>query len=195
MPSKYDLQPFNFQKWLDDNRDKFKPPVGNAQIWEDGELMVTVVGGPNFRTDFHDDPVEEFFYQMTGDMVLRIQEHEGEPHRDIRIREGDIFFLPPHVRHSPQRPLEGSLGLVVEPKRPEGDKDAFEWYCLNCHYKVHRVEVQLESIVRDLPPLFNQFDDSIEHRTCGHCGEVHPGKTPPDHWKVNLEQGAQRADG
>ena len=33
--------------------------------------MVTIVGGPNQRTDFHDDPIEEFFYQLTGNMVLR----------------------------------------------------------------------------------------------------------------------------
>lgn len=187
MPSKLTLKPFNFQRWLDENKDKFSPPVGNAQIWEDGDLMVTVVGGPNHRTDFHDDPVEEFFYQIKGDMVLRIQEEAGKPHRDILIKEGDIFFLPAHVRHSPQRPVAGSLGLVVEPKRPPGEKDAFEWYCLACHSLVHRIEVILESIVRDLPPLYKNFDQSIDARTCPNCQAVHPGKSPPKAWQVQMD--------
>lgn len=189
MPSKFAMKPFNFQQWLKDNKDKFKPPVGNAQIWEDSDLMVTVVGGPNHRTDFHDDPVEEFFYQLQGDMVLRVQEEEGKPHRDIAIREGDIFFLPAHVRHSPQRPVAGSLGLVVEPKRPPGEKDAFEWYCLVCHHLVHRTEVLLASIVTDLPPLFRRFDECESARTCGNCGELHPGRKPPESWKVRLGAG------
>jgi len=41
---------------------------------------------------------------------------------------------------------------------------------------VHRVEVQLKSIVDDLPPLFNAFYASEELRTCPHCEAVHPGK-------------------
>lgn len=95
------LRGFNFKAWLDDNQHLLKPPVGNRQIWPDADLMVTVVGGPNRRTDFHDDPVEEFFYQFKGDMVLKIIDR-GQRY-DVPLREGDIFLLPPHVRHSPQR--------------------------------------------------------------------------------------------
>lgn len=179
------LAAFNFQQWIEENKHLLKPPVGNVQIWTDTDMMVTVVGGPNKRTDFHDDPVEEFFYQLKGDMVLKVIE-DGE-HRDVFIREGDIFFLPPHIRHSPQRPMEGSIGLVIEPKRMDGDKDAFEWYCFNCQTLVHRVEVQLTSIVKDLPPLFNAFYEDKDARTCSHCGELHPGKEPPEGW-VSLEE-------
>ena len=103
------LTTFNFQTWIDEHRDLLKPPVGNQQIWEDADLMVTVVGGPNRRTDFHDDPVEEFFYQLEGDMVLKVI--DDGVHRDVPIRQGEIFLLPAHVRHSPQRPQEGSIGL------------------------------------------------------------------------------------
>src|SRR5882757_11227095 len=99
------LKAFNFKQWLDEHAHLLKPPVGNQQIWTDADLMVTVVGGPNQRTDFHDDPVEEFFYQMRGDMVLKVVD-DGK-HYDVPIREGEIFLLPPHVRHSPQRPQEG----------------------------------------------------------------------------------------
>jgi 3-hydroxyanthranilate 3,4-dioxygenase len=174
------LKAFNFQQWIDEHRHLLKPPVGNQQIWEDADLMVTVVGGPNQRTDFHDDPVEEFFYQLEGDMVLKIV--EDGIHYDVPIREGDIFFLPPHVRHSPQRPQEGSIGLVVEPKRPEGAKDAMEWYCFECGALVHRAELTLRSIVRDLPPVYEAFYGDDDARTCAACGAMHPGKEPPAGW-------------
>jgi len=166
--------PLNLQRWIDEHRDLLKPPVGNAQIWEDGDFIVTIVGGPNQRTDYHDDPLEEFFFQLKGNMVLRILE-DGRP-KDVPIREGDVFLLPPHVRHSPQRPEPGSVGLVIEYRRPPGVVDAFEWYCRGCHARVHRVEVQLQSIVRDLPPLFAQFYGDAALRRCPACGVVHPDK-------------------
>ena len=72
MPSVKTLKAFNLQDWVEANRDKLKPPVGNAQVWEDGDMMVTVVGGPNQRADYHDDPIEEFFYQLKGDIFLRV---------------------------------------------------------------------------------------------------------------------------
>ena len=98
------LRAFNFQKWIDENKHLLKPPVGNQMVFKDAGLMVTVVGGPNQRADFHDDPVEEFFYQLKGDMLLKVVD-DGE-HYDIPIREGDVFLLPAHVRHSPQRPQD-----------------------------------------------------------------------------------------
>lgn len=174
------LSAFNFKAWIDEHRHLLKPPVGNKMVFEDSEIMVTVVGGPNKRTDYHDDPVEEFFYQLEGDMVLKL--FEGGEFYDVPIREGEIFLLPPHVRHSPQRPMEGSVGLVIEPKRPEGAVDAIEWYCFNCGTLVHRAELHLKSIVEDLPPVYAAFYASAEARTCGSCGEVHPGKEPPEGW-------------
>ena len=166
--------PLNLSRWIEEHRHLLKPPVGNAQIWEDGDFIVTLVGGPNRRTDYHDDPLEEFFYQLEGDMNLRLME-DGRP-RDMPIRAGEVFLLPPHVRHSPQRPVPGSVGLVIEYRRPPGAVDGFEWYCLSCHTLVHRVEVQLVSIVRDLPPLFEKFYGDVSLRKCPACGEVHPGR-------------------
>ena len=110
------LHAFNFQKWIDENQHLLKPPVGNKKVFEDGDMTVQVVGGPNARTDYHDDPVEEFFYQLKGDMVLKVVD-DGKFY-DVPIREGEVFLLPPHVPHSPQRPQEGSVGLVVEAARP-----------------------------------------------------------------------------
>lgn len=179
-------QPFNVATWIEEHQDLLKPPVGNVQVWQDADLMVTIVGGPNQRTDFHDDPIEEFFYQLTGNMVLRVMTEEGEPPVDVQINEGDVFLLPPHVRHSPQRPEPGSVGLVVEFARPAGDVDAFEWYCVDCHHRVHRAELQLQSIVTDLPPVFDAFYGG--DRTCPHCGATHPGPVWPERLKPRTQQ-------
>ena len=169
------LSAFNFSQWIDRHAHLLQPPVGNQLVFQEAEdLIVQVVGGPNARTDYHDDPFEEFFYQLQGNMVLRIMEN-GKP-RDVKIDQGGILLLPPHVRHSPQRPEPGSVGLVIERSRPEGTIDGFEWYCPSCHGLVHRVEIQLKDIVKDLPPLFDKFYASEKLRACAACGTVHPGK-------------------
>lgn len=168
------MTPINLNQWIDEHADLLKPPVGNAQIWQDGDFIVTVVGGPNQRTDYHDDPCEEFFYQLRGDMVLRLWEHDGPV--DVPIREGEIYLLAPHVRHSPQRPVPGSVGLVIERQRPMGLIDGFEWYCPKCTALIWRGEVQLVSIVDDLPKMFRAFYDAEDHRTCPGCEWKHPGR-------------------
>ena len=167
------IAPFNLRKWIDEHRDLLKPPVGNAQIWQDADFMVTVIGGPNQRTDYHDDPLEEFFYQIEGDITLRVIE-DGK-RRDVALEQGDVLLLPPHVRHSPQRPA-GSIGMVIERQRPEGLRDGFEWYCENCETLVHRSEFQLHDIVEDLPPAFEAYYGSEESRRCEACGHVNPGR-------------------
>ena len=134
-----------------------------------------MVGGPNQRTDFHDDPYEEYFHQFRGNAHVLVLDR-GKFER-IDLKEGDIFLLPAHVRHSPQRPEEGSLCTVIERARPAGVLDAFEWYCAKCATLVNRSEVQLQSIVEDLPRVFKTFYESPEAaRTCAHCGTVHAGR-------------------
>lgn len=167
------LAAFDFKAWIDRNAPLLKPPVGNKMVFEEAsDLIVMVIGGPNARTDYHDDPYEEFFHQLRGDIVLRVIE-DGRA-RDVPIREGEILLVPGHVRHSPQRPA-GSVGLVVERVRPRDVDDGFEWYCQRCHGLLHRVQVNVKDIVADLPPLFDAFYASQKLRTC-RCGAVHPGK-------------------
>ena len=172
------LKAFNFQKWIDEHAEQLKPPVCNAMVWHDRDFMVMVIGGPNQRLDYHDDPVEEVFFQLKGNMFLRtmVQQDGKNVIEDVHIREGEVLLLPKHVRHSPQRPEAGSVGLVVEYRRPEGAKDGFEWFCLECNHLISRVEVVLKSIVNDLPPLFHAFYQDEERRTCENCGGLHPGK-------------------
>lgn len=173
-------KPFNFQRWIDDHAHLLKPPVGNQQVWQDSDFIVTVVGGPNHRTDYHDDPLEEFFYQFKGNAWVNLW-IDGRAQR-IDLKEGDIFLLPPHVRHSPQRPQEGSIGLVVEPARHADQVDGFEWYCFECNGLVHRIELKVGDLVKDLPPLYEAFFADEKARTCKHCGALHPGRKPPEGW-------------
>lgn len=167
--------PLNLDNWIVRNRAALRPPVGNQQIWQGSDLIVTIVGGPNQRTDFHDDPLEEFFYQLKGNAQLLIA--DGGHFERVPLKEGDVFLLPPHVRHSPQRPEPESLCLVMERARPLGMRDAFEWYCAVCASMVHRAECQLASIVEDLPKMFAGFYSSEPTvRTCKQCATVHPGR-------------------
>jgi len=174
-------QPFDLDDWVAANRDQLKPPVGNKLLFEEPGMIAQIIGGPNTRVDFHDDPVQEFFYQLKGDMILKVY-LEGDIH-DVRINEGDVFMLPAHVPHSPQRPVPGSVGLVVESPRMQGMMDGFQWYCFECKALVHRIEVPLNNIVDDLPPLYEAFYADETARTCRNCGAVHPGKgDPPEGW-------------
>ncbi|MFF1539714.1 MULTISPECIES: 3-hydroxyanthranilate 3,4-dioxygenase [unclassified Microbacterium] len=165
----------DFPAWIKENEHLLKPPVNNKAAWTPmGDFIVQVVGGPNQRTDFHFDPYEEWFYQYRGNMHVNIQTPDGL--QRIDIREGEMWLLPGNVFHSPQRPEEGSIGIVIERIREEGTLEKFAWFCPNCNAKVHEVELQVRDIVEDLPPVFRDFYESEEGRTCPECGAVHPGK-------------------
>ncbi len=163
------LRAFNFRRWIDENRQFLKPPVGNRQVFRDSEFIIMVVGGPNSRKDFHVDPGEEFFYQLEGDIVLKTVQHGKMV--DVPILEGDILLLPPNVPHSPRRPAN-TVGLVIERQRRPEERDGFQWYCENCNQLLYEEFEHISDIVKQLPPIFDRFFNSIEHRTCRNCGTV-----------------------
>ena len=67
------ISPFNLKKWIDDNRDLLKPPVGNFCLYKHAEnFIVMIVGGPNSRKDYHYNESEELYYQVEGNIVLKI---------------------------------------------------------------------------------------------------------------------------
>lgn len=161
------VMPINFKHWIDEHRHLLKPPVGNQQIWIDREFMVTVVGGPNSRNDYHVNEGEEFFHQIEGDMTLRIME-SGKP-RDIAIREGEILLLPGKVPHSPQRPA-GTVGLVIERRRLPHEEDGLLWYCSKCNQKLYEEYFHLKDLVKDFAPVFERYYSSEKNTTCPICG-------------------------
>lgn len=163
------LNPINLQKWIDDNKDLLKPPVGNKVVYEDTDFIIMVVGGPNNRKDFHYNEGEEFFYQLKGDMKLPIIE-DGKK-RVIDIKEGEIFLLPPCIPHSPQRG-PNTVGLVVERKRTEQELDSCMWFCENCDHLLYKATFPLKDIVAELPVLMQSYYDNLELRTCKKCGSV-----------------------
>ena len=111
------LDSINLAEWIEANRDSLKPPVGNKMLYGDGEFQVMIVAGPNTRRDYHCEPGEELFYQLKGDIMLKLIE-DGVP-RDVIIHEGDTFLLPANTIHSPRRPA-GTMGMVVERQRARG---------------------------------------------------------------------------
>ena len=160
--------PINLMAWIEDHRHLLRPPVGNKMI-EDGDFIIMVVGGPNSRTDFHIDPGPEWFHQLEGDMVLKVQ--EGGAVRDIPIRAGEIFLLPGGVPHSPRRP-PGGIGLVVERRRLPHERDGVVWHCERCNHVLHAEWFTLQNIEDDLPRLFARYEADLALRTCDACGHV-----------------------
>ena len=164
-------RPIDFLRWIDEHRAELRPPVCNKRIFPDSEFVVMIVGGPNSRRDYHDDPGEELFYQIEGAMLLKTMQ-DGAP-VDIPIRAGEMFLLPPHVPHSPQR-FANTVGLVVERPRLAHEQDGFLWFCERCHTKLHGEYFHLENIETQLAPVFERFFADERARTCRRCGTVMP---------------------
>jgi len=166
------LPTINFKQWIEDNRELLKPPVGNKAIYNE-DFIVMVVGGPNSRKDYHLNQTPEFFYQIEGDITLKII-HEGEQ-KDIHIKEGEVFYLPANIPHSPQRGAN-TIGLVIEMKREDDMDDGLAWFCESCHNELYREAFKLDNIETDLPIIFDKYYSDMDSRTCDKCGSV---MTPP----------------
>jgi 3-hydroxyanthranilate 3,4-dioxygenase len=167
-------RPFNFFKWIEDNKDNFKPPVNNKVVYKDAEFIIMVVGGPNSRKDYHYNESEEFFYQLKGNIEVQIQE-EGKS-VTVPINEGEIFLLPPKVPHNPRR-FKDTIGLVIERKRKETEKDGLLWFCEKCNAKLYEEYFTLTDIANQFQSVFKKFYNDKNLRTCKSCG--HEMEPPP----------------
>ena len=162
-------RPFNFKKWIDDNRHLLKPPVNNKVVYKDAEFIVMVVGGPNSRKDYHFNESEEFFYQLEGDIIVQIQENGKAV--EVPIKEGDIFLLPPKVPHNPIR-FKNTIGLVMERRRREGEMDGLMWFCEKCNSSLYDEKFELKDIATQFQGVFEKFYSSKDLRTCKSCGHI-----------------------
>lgn len=165
--------PFNLNRWIEENRELLKPPVGNKNLYKDaGDYIVMIVAGPNARKDYHYNETEELFFQLEGEIEVHIQE-DGKK-RTMKLGPGDMYLHPAKVPHSPVR-HPGSIGLVIERKRDnlEGE-DGLLWFCDNCNHKLHDVYFKLENIEKDFLKHFNNFYGNEDLRTCKSCGTVMP---------------------
>ena len=163
--------PFNLQKWIDENRELLKPPVGNKNLYKEaGDFIVMIVGGPNARKDYHWNETEELFYQLEGDIMVTVQQ-DGKA-VEVPIKAGEMFLLPGNIPHNPVRP-ENSIGLVIERKRKGTDmKDGLLWFCDNCNTKLHETYFSQNDIETDFQSRFKEFYTSEEKRTCNNCNHV-----------------------
>ena len=169
-------QPFNLMQWIADHRDEFKPPVMNKQFYSEADDVIIFVSiGPNTRNDYHVNPTEELFYQLKGDIAVRIRPPGEERARDVIIREGEMWLCPRMVPHRPQRPKD-TIGLIVEfPRVVDGQvrDDGLRWYCPQCDNLVYEASFRLAHIDEDLHKVMNDFWDGPEaRRTCDKCGYV-----------------------
>ena len=164
-------KPFNLQKWIDENRHLLQPPVGNKQLYVgNDDFIVMIVGGPNGRKDYHWEDGEEWFYQLQGDIQVKIINDEGKP-ETIDIREGDMFLLPARVPHSPQRPAN-TVGLVMERTRRAGEIDKLMWFCQNCNTTLNDAGFPLTHSGTHINGAIEAFKNDEAARTCKHCGTV-----------------------
>jgi 3-hydroxyanthranilate 3,4-dioxygenase len=179
MPALPSTLKLDLAKWIRQNAKHLKPPVSNKQLFagESLDAIVFVSGGPNTRNDFHVNPTEELFYQLKGDIAVRVRPLDGTRPYDVIIKEGEMFLLPRWVPHRPQRPAN-TLGLIVEFPRgfdAQGNpqKDGLQWYCPECDALVHDARFVMKKIDKDLAVVMNDFwDGPAERRTCRNCGHV-----------------------
>lgn len=170
------MSPFNtlnLAKWIKVNAKHLKPPVANKQLFTGSDdVILFVSGGPNTRNDFHVNPTEELFYQLKGNIAVRVRPLDGGAPRDVVVKQGELFLLPRWVPHRPQRPA-GTVGLIVEFPRPKGEMDALRWYCPSCDRLVYEARWRLKKIDEDLKTIMEAFwQGPASRRTCRSCGAV-----------------------
>ncbi|MDQ6654214.1 MAG: 3-hydroxyanthranilate 3,4-dioxygenase [Verrucomicrobiota bacterium] len=161
------MAPINLKQWIEENRELFKPPVSNRYLYDGRDFFVMVIVGPNARNDFHLVDSEEYFYQLKGDIKVRIR--EGDRIVDHLIREGDTFFIPPNVPHAPVRPPD-TIGVVVERRRPAGEREHVIFYCSKCEALVEDIDFDCGDIVEHFSKAMLDFWGDDARRTCKSCG-------------------------
>lgn len=170
--------PIDLNAWIEANRHLFKPPVSNRYLYDGRDFFVMIIMGPNARNDFHQVDSEEFFYQLKGDIKVRIR--EGDRIVDHLVREGETFFIPPNVPHAPVRP-PNTLGMVVERRRPAGETEHVIFYCAHCEALVEDIHFDCGDIVEHFSQAMLDFWKDDARRTCKNCGKKveQPGPTKP----------------
>jgi 3-hydroxyanthranilate 3,4-dioxygenase len=161
------MPPIDLRRWIEEHRHELRPPVSNKYLYDGNDFFVMVIAGPNARNDFHVTDSEEYFYQLQGDIVVRIR--EGGQIKDVPVREGQTFFIPGGVPHSPTRP-PGTVGVVVERRRPPGETEHLQFYCDKCGSLVHDLEFDCRDIVEHFSQAMEEFWADQKRSTCRGCG-------------------------
>lgn len=166
----------HLMQWIAANRHLMKPPVGNKYLYSGKDFFVMIIAGPNARNDFHMTDSEEFFLQLKGDIKVRIRDQHGV--RDVPVREGEVFFIPPGVPHSPQRG-PNTLGLVIERRRPPHEKEHLMFFCPKCDELVYDKTFACRDIVEHFAQAMEEFWADPKLSTCRKCGTRISKPVPP----------------
>ncbi len=104
-------------------------------------------------------------------MLLKVVEPEDNSFRDIPIREGEMFLLPPNTPHNPVR-FADTVGIVLEQPRPADSKDTLRWYCQNCGEIVYEASFHCTDLGTQIKEAVNGFKDDEKKRKCKNCGDL-----------------------
>lgn len=151
----------NVDGWVAQNKNAFLPPVCN-KLMHFSQLNIMFVGGPNTRKDYHIEEGEELFYQLKGDMCLKVI--ENGKHKDVHIKEGEMFLLPARIPHSPQRQAN-TVGLVVERRRLLTETDCLRYYVDNTTSILFEKWFYCQDLGIQLVPIIKEFMASEQCRT------------------------------
>ncbi|XP_060079501.1 3-hydroxyanthranilate 3,4-dioxygenase-like [Ylistrum balloti] len=164
---------YNTDKWIEENQKFFLPPVCNKMMHNEGQMKLFYVGGPNQRKDYHIEEGEELFYMIKGDMCLKVVEHNK--HRDIHIKEGQIFLLPSRVAHSPQRQSD-TIGMVIERERDQKEMDGLRYYIekdgASTLESLYEEWFHCEDLGVQLAPIIKKYFASEEFKTGRPTGTI-----------------------
>ncbi|KAM7385094.1 hypothetical protein PAMP_001191 [Pampus punctatissimus] len=151
----------NVENWIAENQNAFLPPVCN-KLMHFSQLNIMFVGGPNTRKDYHIEEGEELFYQVKGDMCLKVI--ENGKHKDVHIKEGEMFLLPARIPHSPQR-YANTVGLVVERRRLLTETDCLRYYVNDTSSILFEKWFHCQNLGTQLVPIIEEFMASEQYRT------------------------------
>ncbi|ROL44957.1 3-hydroxyanthranilate 3,4-dioxygenase [Anabarilius grahami] len=119
--------------------------------------------------------VGALFYQVRGDMVLKVI--ENGKHKEVHIREGEMFLLPARIPHSPQRQAN-SVGLVVERRRLRSETDGLRYFVANSTDVLFERWFYCENLGTQLVPIIKEFMESKQNKT-GKPDPAEPIKPAP----------------
>jgi len=135
-------------------------------MYSTGQMKAFYVGGPNIRSDYHIEVGVELFYMVKGDMNLKVVE-QGQ-HRDVTIKEGQLFLLPGRIPHSPNRKTD-TVGMVLERSRESDEQDGLRYYVKEEGKPTHEILYEewfhCHDLGTQLGPIIKRYFASEQHIT------------------------------
>ena len=122
------------------------------------------------RSDYHEDPGEEFFYQLEGTMTLRTMQDGGaRRHSDSAKAKYCCCRRAFRIRRSASPTLSGWSSSASGGPR---SRTASSGIAITASTRCMPSTCTSSDIEKQLPPIFERFYGSLQNRTCQACGTV-----------------------